>query len=90
MIGRHAGTHVVSRTARTKMTTRSKAPAAAAMAMLVLAMLAACSSTVVRSPGATSAPKVSTPKPGASVVVQRGDTLYRLAVNNGIIIHILA
>jgi len=66
------------------MTTRSKAPAAAAMAMLVLAMLAACSSTVVRSPGATSAPKVSTPKPGASVVVQRGDTLYRLAVNNGI------
>jgi len=27
---------------------------------------------------------VSTPKPGASVVVQRGDTLYRLAVNNGI------
>ena len=54
------------------------------VAMLALALLAACSSTVVRSPGATSAPKASTPKPGASIVVQRGDTLYRLAVSNGI------
>ncbi len=54
------------------------------MAMLALLLLAACSSTVVRTPGTTSAPKVSTPRPGASIVVQRGDTLYRLAVNNSI------
>ncbi|MBP6796958.1 MAG: peptidoglycan DD-metalloendopeptidase family protein [Luteimonas sp.] len=66
------------------MTRRTRTPAAAMVAMLALALLAACSSTVVRSPGATSAPKASTPKPGASIVVQRGDTLYRLAVSNGI------
>ena len=79
-----AGAHVDSRTARTKMTTRMRTPAAAVVAMLALVVLAACSSTVVRTPGTTSAPKVSTPKPGASIVVQRGDTLYRLAVSNGI------
>ncbi len=83
MIGRRVGTPADSRTARTKMTTRTRMPVAA-VAMLALVLLAACSSTVVRTPGTTSAPKVSTPKPGASIVVQRGDTLYRLAVNNGI------
>jgi lipoprotein NlpD len=49
-----------------------------------MAMLAGCSSTVIREGGARTAPHVSTPKPGASVVVRRGDNLYRLAVNNGI------
>lgn len=56
----------------------------AGLAMLALA-LAACSSKVVRTtPAGGGPPKVSTPKPGASVVVKRGDTLYRIAVNNGI------
>src|SRR5690606_15936578 len=54
------------------------------MLLLGLVAVAACSSTVVRTPSGTPVPRVSTPKPGASVVVQRGDTLYRLAVNNGI------
>ncbi|MGY1409782.1 MULTISPECIES: peptidoglycan DD-metalloendopeptidase family protein [unclassified Luteimonas] len=66
------------------MTTRSRTPAAAVLALLCLFLLAACSSTVVRTPGSAGSPRVSTPKPGASVVVSRGDTLYRLAVNNGI------
>ncbi len=79
-----AGAHVDSRTARTKMTTRMRTSVATVVAMLALAVLAACSSTVVRTPGTTSAPRASTPKPGASIVVQRGDTLYRLAVSNGI------
>src|SRR5690606_11124237 len=66
------------------MTTRSSMPAAAMLVLLCLFLLTACSSTVVRTPGSAGAPRVSTPKPGASVVVSRGDTLYRLAVNNGI------
>ncbi|MGJ4804195.1 peptidoglycan DD-metalloendopeptidase family protein [Luteimonas sp. SDU82] len=66
------------------MTTRLRTPAAAAVLALLCLSLASCSSTVVRTPGTTGAPKVSTPKPGASVVVRRGDNLYRLAVNNGI------
>ncbi|WP_202842781.1 peptidoglycan DD-metalloendopeptidase family protein [Luteimonas saliphila] len=60
---------------------RLRAPAAA---LLALCVLGACSSKVVRTPGTESTPRVSTPKPGASIVVRRGDTLYRLAVNNGI------
>jgi len=68
------------------MTTRSPMPVAAlSVVLLCVFLLAACaSSTVVRAPGTAAAPKVSTPKPGASVVVRRGDTLYRLAVSNGI------
>lgn len=46
--------------------------------------LAACSSKVVRTTGSGGASSTSTPKPGATIVVRRGDTLYRLAVNNGI------
>ena len=83
MIDAAPGTHMDSMTAATK-TTRWRMPAAALLAALALVLLAACSSKVVRTPGTTSAPKVSTPRPGASVVVQRGDNLYRLAVNNGI------
>ncbi|WP_242108320.1 peptidoglycan DD-metalloendopeptidase family protein [Luteimonas aquatica] len=53
-----------------------------AIALLASAVLAACSSSVVRDkrPGRT----VSTPKYGATAVVNRGETLYRIATNNGI------
>ena len=50
-------------------------------------MLAACSSTVVRpAPGgrATVPAPVSQPRPGATTVVQRGDTLYSIATRNGV------
>lgn len=49
-------------------------------------LLAACgSSRVIREGGSASAPVArSTPKPGQSVTVQRGDTLYRIATGNGI------
>jgi lipoprotein NlpD len=53
-------------------------------AVAAMAMVAGCSSTVIREGGARTPPRVSTPKPGASVVVRRGDNLYRLAINNGI------
>lgn len=48
-------------------------------------ILVACSSTVVRqtSSGA-SRPTASQPKPGVTVRVQRGDTLYGIASRNGI------
>lgn len=52
----------------------------AALTALVLSMLVACSSQVVREGGRG----VSTPKYGATVKVQRGDTVYRIATNNGI------
>ncbi|GAB6195183.1 peptidoglycan DD-metalloendopeptidase family protein [Lysobacter xanthus] len=50
------------------------------------AILAGCSSTVVREPGPArpSASRPSTPRPGATVAVARGDTLYSLATRNGI------
>ena len=51
-----------------------------ALALLV----AACSSRVVREPGTRAPARVSTPKHGATVTVQRGDTLYRIATGNGI------
>ena len=62
-----------------------------AAAALVLT-LAACSSSVVRETGsdARSSVRMSTPRPGATTVVQRGDTLYRIASNNGIAVQELA
>lgn len=57
-------------------------------------LMAACSSTVTRTDGAssgrghasTSAPRpVSKPKYGQSATVQRGQTLYRIATENGIV-----
>ncbi|HEY4582171.1 MAG TPA: LysM peptidoglycan-binding domain-containing protein, partial [Lysobacter sp.] len=57
-----------------------------ALAAAVAAM-AGCSSTVVRENGASTRPgppRVSTPKPGATTLVQRGDTLYSIATRNGI------
>ncbi|MCF7221156.1 peptidoglycan DD-metalloendopeptidase family protein [Lysobacter sp. TLK-CK17T] len=52
----------------------------------------ACSSTVVRESGSgRSGPvAVSKPRPGATVVVRRGDNLYRIATDNGITLHDLA
>lgn len=57
-----------------------------ALSILVLLLSACGSSEVVRQGGAAQAPQriVSQPKYGATVVVQRGDTLYRIAVNNRI------
>jgi lipoprotein NlpD len=61
---------------------------------IVVAALAACTSTVVRRTGTTStspAPApVSTPKYGATAQVQRGDTLYGIAFRNGIDVRDLA
>ena len=51
---------------------------------LLLALAGCGTSKVVREGGSASAPRASTPKPGQAVTVRRGDTLYRLAVNNGI------
>ncbi|RMH88361.1 LysM peptidoglycan-binding domain-containing protein [Lysobacter pythonis] len=57
---------------------------------VVLLGLSACSSSVVRTEGAASRPavkpqpRISQPKYGASYVVQRGDTVYRIATGNGI------
>ena len=50
----------------------------------LLLALAGCGTSKVVREGGASAPRVSTPKPGQTVTVRRGDTLYRLAVNNGI------
>jgi lipoprotein NlpD len=52
----------------------------AGLASVALLVLAACSSHVVREGGA----RVSTLKYGATTTVRRGDTLYRIATNNGI------
>jgi lipoprotein NlpD len=58
---------------------------------LAVAMVAACSTTVVREPGASSSTRPSSQaKPGASVRVQRGDTLYGIAFRNGVDVKDLA
>ncbi|MGH8033197.1 MAG: LysM peptidoglycan-binding domain-containing protein, partial [Luteimonas sp.] len=52
---------------------------------VAIAALAACSSSVVRSSGtAPSSRAASAPRYGATVTVQRGQTLYRIASGNGI------
>ena len=50
---------------------------------LALLLTACGSSRVVRESGAAQA-GASTPRPGQTLTVKRGDTVYRLAVNNGI------
>lgn len=60
------------------------APGFLAMMAAVLLLAACGSSTVVREGGYRPGQRVSTPKPGASVLVRRGDTVYRLATSNGI------
>lgn len=58
----------------------------ALICLLIVALLAACGrSHVIREGGYRgTAPRVSAPKYGSTVVVQRGQTLYRIATNNGI------
>src|SRR5690606_33242528 len=46
--------------------------------------LAACGTSRVVREGGTPQAGTSTPRPGQTVTVRRGDTVYRLAVNNGI------
>ncbi len=84
MIDRHAGATPDSTMTRKKMNKHMRTTALALLPAMALAVLAACSSTVVRTPSTGAGAASSTPRPGASIVVQRGDTLYRLAVNNGI------
>ncbi len=75
-------------------TTRTPTLAMAACALAAFALIG-CSSTVVREPArgggrpsstrpGAPAPAVSKPKYGATVTVQRGEGLYRIATNNGI------
>ena len=58
--------------------------AAGAAALLLVAVLAGCGTATVVKPSAgastaPAAPRTSVPKPGQTVVVRRGDTLYALA-----------
>ena len=69
----------------------SMLPAGALAAASLAFLLAACgTSTVVRTSSGSRtasskpAPRVSQPKYGATTRVERGQTLYRIAVNNGI------
>ncbi|MBJ6979990.1 peptidoglycan DD-metalloendopeptidase family protein [Luteimonas sp. MC1895] len=62
---------------------RSARLALVPLVALVLALAGCGTSKVVRE-GGGSAARASTPKPGQTVGVRRGDNLYRLAVNNGI------
>ena len=59
---------------------------------IALAVLGACSTTVVREPSKTSPVRQTSPqgKPGATVRVQRGDTLYGIAFRNGVDVNDLA
>ena len=66
---------------------------AIACAGLVVALASCGSSKVVSRSGgamASQAPRVSTPKPGQSATVSRGDTLYGIAFRNGIDVRDLA
>jgi len=62
------------------------APRQLLAAALVVAALAGCASTkVTRTPGGgTTTVKPSVPRYGKTVVVQQGDTMYRVASSNGI------
>ncbi|MGO4551820.1 peptidoglycan DD-metalloendopeptidase family protein [Lysobacter sp. 2RAF19] len=60
-------------------------------AACALALSACGSSTVYRTKApASPAPRVSTPKPGKTVVVNKGDTMYGIAFRNGIDVRDLA
>ena len=54
------------------------------VAVAVALLLAACGTSRVVREGGVPRPGSSTPQPGQTVTVKRGDTVYRLAVNNGI------
>ncbi|HEY5852224.1 MAG TPA: peptidoglycan DD-metalloendopeptidase family protein [Lysobacter sp.] len=57
-----------------------------AAALLAAAVAGCASSKVTRAPGSTTTTtvKASVPKYGKTIVVQRGDTMYRVASGNGI------
>jgi Membrane proteins related to metalloendopeptidases len=58
---------------------------------IAMAVLGACSTTVVREPSSSSTTRqTSQGKPGATVRVQRGDTLYGIAFRNGVDVNDLA
>lgn len=58
---------------------------ATTMAVALLVLLAGCgSSRVIRHGGSSGPVKVSKPKYGATHVVRRGETVYRIATGNGI------
>lgn len=62
-----------------------KTPIRALMCLALLVLLAGCASShVVREGGGRGPVRVSAPKYGSTVVVQRGQTLYRIATENGI------
>ncbi|AKC87423.1 peptidoglycan DD-metalloendopeptidase family protein [Pseudoxanthomonas suwonensis] len=54
------------------------------LAGALVLLLAACSSTVVRTPQDGAGPAASAGRSGATVVVQQGDTLYSIARRNGV------
>lgn len=61
------------------------------LAVTATAALTACTATVVRKPEAMpTGTRVSTPRYGATALVQRGDTLYGIAFRNGIDVRDLA
>jgi lipoprotein NlpD len=62
-----------------------------AAAALVVVAIGGCSSRVIREPGSSKAVVApSKPRYGATTVVKRGDTLYRIASNNGFSVRDLA
>ena len=61
-----------------------------AVVALAVALAACGSSKVYRSSSPSATPRMSTPKYGATAVVQRGDTLYGIAFRNGIDVRDLA
>ncbi|HBK47072.1 MAG TPA: hypothetical protein DDZ67_11690, partial [Xanthomonadaceae bacterium] len=66
------------------MSSKSRSSIRAGLALVVVAgVLTACSSaTIVRSPASAPdkpTPKTSVARPGATVTVQRGDTLYAIS-----------
>ncbi|RPE77150.1 lipoprotein NlpD [Vulcaniibacterium tengchongense] len=61
-----------------------------AAALLTAAVVAGCATTrVIREPG-TSSTSASRPRPGVSVTVQRGDTLFGIASRHGVGVQDLA
>ena len=60
------------------------------MTALAVFAIAGCSSRVIREPGDTAVVAPSKPRYGATAVVKRGDTLYRIASSNGIAVRDLA
>lgn len=61
---------------------------------LAAALVAGCSAKVVRDPSASASTAAATPasagRPGATTVVQRGDTLFAIASRNGVAVGDLA